>query len=66
MPIERLFDHPGVMITPDDLTSPERTEQARRSVVMLTPGQMALSREEAMMVLDRLLAYMNAGPDDRR
>lgn len=51
------------MVTPDDLRTPERTEQARRSIVMLSPGQMALSREEAMMVLDQLLAYMHAGAD---
>lgn len=39
---------------PEDLTTPEGAERLRLSMAMLTPGQLALTREEAMLVLERL------------
>lgn len=46
------------MLSRDDLTHPERLEQRRRSVAMLTTGQMALKREEALLVLDALMSHL--------
>lgn len=40
---------------PEDLATPERTEQIRCSMAMLVPGQLALTREEAMLILERLV-----------
>lgn len=50
------------MLTRDDLTSPEALERKRRSVAMLSPGQMALKREEAMLLLDVLVAQLRDAP----
>lgn len=58
LPIEHLFVHAGVMLARADLTNPERLEQRRRSVAMLTTGQMALKREEALLVLDALMSHL--------
>lgn len=57
-----MFDHAGRMLTRDDLTSPEALERKRRSVAMLSPGQMALKREEAMLLLDVLVAQLRDAP----
>jgi hypothetical protein len=40
---------------PDQIATPERTEQLRRSMAMLAPGQLSwLSRDDAMMILAAL------------
>jgi hypothetical protein len=52
------------MIRPDDLTSPERCEQTRRSIAMLTTGAWALKREDALLVLDQLTAHLRAARVD--
>lgn len=44
-----------VMLTPDDLTTPERAEITRRSVAMLNTGAWAFKREDALMVLGALV-----------
>ncbi len=57
---EPMFDHPGRMITPDDLTTPERAEIIRRSIAMLSTGVDALNREEALLILGRLVELLQA------
>lgn len=64
MCIERVFGHAGVVLARDDLTNPERLEQRRRSVAMLTTGHMALKREEALLVLDALMSHLRTPPPD--
>jgi hypothetical protein len=42
-------------VDPDQIATPERTEQLRRSMAMLTPGQHScLSRDDAMLILEAL------------
>lgn len=41
-----------------DLTARHEVERARRSVVMLSPGQWALKREDAMLLFGALLAQL--------
>ncbi|MCA1847035.1 MAG: hypothetical protein LC792_28355 [Actinobacteria bacterium] len=41
---------------PEDVATPERTEQLRCAMAMLTPGQPAwLTREDALLILERLV-----------
>jgi hypothetical protein len=45
----------------NDLVTAEHTEQLRRSLVMLAPGQpCGFTREEAMLILGRLVALQRA------
>ncbi len=40
---------------PDQIATPERTEQLRRSMAMLGPGQPSgLTRDDAMLILEAL------------
>lgn len=48
------------MITPDDLTTPERAEIIRRSIAMLNTGANALNREETLLVFDRIVELLQA------
>lgn len=50
------------MLTRDDLNSPEALERKRRSIAMLSPGQNALRREEALLLLDHLMAQLLDAP----
>ena len=59
-----MFGQTGMMITHEDLTTPERAEQYRRSVAMLTTGAWALKREEALLVLDRLMSLLREARGD--
>lgn len=43
-----------------DITSPERMEQVRRSIAMLNTGALALDREDALWVLDALIARLRS------
>lgn len=46
---------------PNDLATAEHTEQLRRSLAMLAPGQpCGFTREEAMLILGRLVALQRA------
>jgi hypothetical protein len=47
---------------PEDLATPERVEQMRRSMAKLPPGAPGLSREEAMEVLAALHHLMRLTP----
>lgn len=43
------------VVDPDQIATPERTEQLRRSMAMLPPGQQSwLTRDDAMMILEAL------------
>jgi len=42
-----------------DLPIPELVENRRRSVAMLTPGVPAMSREEALEILEQLAAALH-------
>jgi hypothetical protein len=43
-------------VDPEDVATPERTEQLRRSIVMLPPGQPPwLTREDMIIILERLV-----------
>ena len=46
------------MFTSEDLASPERTEIKRRSIAMLKTGAWAVRREDAMLMLDRLIELL--------
>ena len=48
----------SIMLEHVDLTDSHAVERARRSVVMLRPGQLALSREDGMRLLAALLAHL--------
>jgi len=54
-----------VVLTRDDLTNPEALERVRRSIAMLNPGQAALKREPALLVLDALVAQLRADRSNR-
>lgn len=54
----------GRVINSDDLTTPERAEQIRRSVAMLQPGQLVATREETMMLLGLLVRLLRAARQD--
>lgn len=42
-------------VDPDQIATPERTEQLRRSMAMLNPGQQSwLTRDDALMILEAL------------
>lgn len=47
----------------DDLDQPWKVENLRRSLAMLTPGEPGLSRDDAMLVLERLAELMEERPD---
>ena len=48
------------MIDNTDLMNSHEVEQLRRSVAMLTPGEYALKREDALQVLSALAALLKA------
>lgn len=48
------------MIDNTDLMNSHEVEQLRRSVAMLTPGEDAFSREDALQVLNVLAALLKA------
>ena len=48
-------------ITRDDLQWSHQAESLRRSVAMLQPGQTALKREDAMVLLERLVELLMDG-----
>ena len=60
--VEHMFGHAREMIKPEDLDNPERMEQHRRSVAMLSTGIWALRREDALLLLGAVVASLQDRP----